>query len=241
MALWQKAQGRTALAAITNPTMEPLGGNFAGRVTVTIRGELEGCSVVGTMDGSEPNVTYCGPGSLRGPSPFKLVLVKSAPLKFLTVCADGRYSPVTSQSYTVHSTGASMLLTGGVRSVSKITGRATSLPTEVALDSTSCGVGILFDKLMGGQICVHRLVPGGAADRDGRIQRNDMVLSVDGQPMAGLDIGRLQNLVKGNEGTQISILFQRAAPQLGEQPLMIEAVLTRGPNLGPFALEGIDD
>ena len=38
-----------------------------------------------------------------GPSPFKLVLVKSAQVKFVTVSVDGRYSTVSSQVFTVSS------------------------------------------------------------------------------------------------------------------------------------------
>ena len=43
-------QQRSDLPEVTCPTIEPKGGTFAGRVCVTIRGNLEGCAVVGITD-----------------------------------------------------------------------------------------------------------------------------------------------------------------------------------------------
>jgi hypothetical protein len=43
-------QQRRDLPVVTCPTIEPNGGTFAGRVCVTIRGNLEGCAVVGITD-----------------------------------------------------------------------------------------------------------------------------------------------------------------------------------------------
>ena len=39
--------------------MDPPSGTFAGHVIVTIRGDLKGAGVVGTVDGSELSVTLC--------------------------------------------------------------------------------------------------------------------------------------------------------------------------------------
>jgi hypothetical protein len=226
----QRANSSSGLPVVEPPSMDPLGGQFHNRVIVTIRSNIEGSAVVGTNDGSEPSIHYSGPGHFRGTSPFKITLVKTAELKFLVVTADGRYSRVTTRNFIVQPGNSANVS-------SKNTGRASSLPVGItALANAQCSVGILFEK-QGSGIIVHRLIPGGAAERDGRILKGDLVLSVDGRPSSGMNPATMRDLVSGQEGSRVSMIFQRAGAQLGDKAVLIEAVLVRAAQRGPFAFQ----
>ena len=223
----QKAQNQSGLPVVTPPSMEPAGGKFLGRVIVTIRAAVPGCAVVGTNDGSQPSVQYSGPGHFRGTSPFKMTLMKSTELKFLVVTPEGRYSAVATHNFEIDSASKH----------APKAGRAGSMPDETDSAKSRCSVGILFEKC-GSGIQVHRLLPGSAADLDGRIQKGDLVISVDGRPTSGMGVAEVQRLVSGAADTQVSIIFQRAGTPLGSGSVIIEAALARAPQAGPFALEG---
>ena len=219
----QRANSSSGLPVIEPPSMDPLGGAFMNRVTVTIRGNIEGSAVVGTNDGSEPSIHHSGPGHFRGSSPFKITLVKTAELKFLVVTADGRYSRVATRNFVVQPGNLAKVSSNHV-------GRAKPVHRQ-------CSVGISFEK-QGTGLHVQHVIPGGAAERDGRIVKGDLVLSVDGRPSSGIDPTTMQNLVSGEEGSRVSMVFQRAGAQLGDKAVVVEAVLVRAAQTGPFAFQG---
>ena len=204
-----------SLPAIANPVMDPPGGTFVGRVIVTISSHMPGCSVVGTTNGSEPSANN---SNFSGPSPYKLTLSQSAQLKVMLVSPDGRYSAVASQNYALHHRSEK------------------SSPQCTAETITSCGVGIIFENIGGGmtavQAAVKDFVPGGAAERNGRIAKGDIVLSIDGRSTSGLDAQDLQNLVKGQPGTQVSLIVESSAERDDETQQRQYILLTRAPNAG---------
>jgi len=204
-----------SLPAIANPVMDPPGGTFVGRVIVTISGHMPGCSVLCTTNGSEPSANN---STLSGPSPYKLTLSQSAQLKVMLVSPDGRYSAVASQNYVLQHRSEK------------------SSPQCPAETINSCGVGIIFENIGGGmtavQAAVKDFVPGGAAERNGRIAKGDIVLSIDGRSTSGLDVQDLQNLVKGQPGTQVSLIVESSAERDGETQQRQYILLTRAPNAG---------
>ena len=86
-----------------------------------------------------------------------------------------------------------------------------------AARSCSCGVGILLALLGAGKGPWHveQIISGGPAATNGTIKLKDVILSVDGKPLAGLTLEQVQELIDGPEGTSVLIKGQhgeRGAP-----------------------------
>jgi hypothetical protein len=72
-----------------------------------------------------------------------------------------------------------------------------------------------------GEQTVRRLGPGQSAERSGQVRIGDVLLAVDGQPVAGRDIGEL---ILGAEGSLVQLSFHRP----GLEALDFTATLLRG-------------
>ena len=66
-----------------------------------------------------------------------------------------------------------------------------------------------------GYTVVASIVPGGAADEDGRLQKNDKILAVDSgdgslQDIVEMKLSKVVRLIRGPEGTQVRLKVQKA-------------------------------
>ena len=69
-----------------------------------------------------------------------------------------------------------------------------------------CGIGLLLEKKSGeGGVHVKDVVPGGPADRCGRIRPGDEVLAVDGKSSAGVPLEQIFDMIIGQVGSQVTI------------------------------------
>ena len=69
-----------------------------------------------------------------------------------------------------------------------------------------CGIGLLLEKKSGeGGFHVKDVVPGGPADRCGRIRPGDEVLAVDGKSSAGVPLEQIFDMIIGQVGSQVTI------------------------------------
>lgn len=58
-------------------------------------------------------------------------------------------------------------------------------------------------------VWISRVLPGGPAERDGLLA-DDLLLAVDGKPLAGLDLDEVAALLKGPRGTPVKLTVRRA-------------------------------
>ena len=64
-----------------------------------------------------------------------------------------------------------------------------------------------------GHIVVKSLIPGGAAEVDGRIQVGDLLLSVDGRGVGGMASENVQRLIAGLPGSVVELGLIRPATE----------------------------
>ena len=69
---------------------------------------------------------------------------------------------------------------------------------------------------------------GGSASREGSVQIGDVILSVDGASVTGGDLGKMRNLILGEIGTFVTLMFLRRTPD--GQELEYTLSLIRGHN-----------
>ena len=77
----------------------------------------------------------------------------------------------------------------------------------------NAGVGLVLDRAMDGTLHIIEVVPGRAAAQDGRIQRGDILLGLNGQLVMGRSVDELRPYILGPTGTQIELLIQRGGAQ----------------------------
>jgi len=94
-----------------------------------------------------------------------------------------------------------------------------------AVSSRQVGLGLRLRKNEQQQTCIKEIFSGYAASRSGRLNPGDVILSIDGRSIEGMDLENIKNLTIGEEGTNctLSILrqgqkfdatFQRCHPEL---------------------------
>ena len=78
------------------------------------------------------------------------------------------------------------------------------------------GIGLYFVQLDAGLCAVDEIVAGGAAESSGRIQVGDVLLSVDGQGVGGMELAQIRQLIIGRPGTAVTLDFSRKVPALSD-------------------------
>ena len=98
---------------------------------------------------------------------------------------------------------------------------STRQPTLLASKKV-CGIGMLLGKVKQlpprpdadpayarSNIFVLQLVPGGPAERSGRVRVNDMLYEIDGRGVADKDLQAVFGLMGGAEGSEVTLLLGR--------------------------------
>ncbi len=83
-----------------------------------------------------------------------------------------------------------------------------------------CGVGMMMAE-EGGQLKVMGLVPGGPADKSHAIQKGDLLVEIDGKPVAGRTILEVRPYLLGARGSSITIGLARTP---GARPVRITLI-----------------
>jgi carboxyl-terminal processing protease len=95
----------------------------------------------------------------------------------------------------------------------------------VSMQQRLLGIGIqLRDDLDGFSII--RVIEGGPADRSKQIQAKDKIIAVDGEPIIGLDIWEVVDVLRGQEGTPVDLRIVRTSQDKKEE--VKDITVTRG-------------
>ena len=71
---------------------------------------------------------------------------------------------------------------------------------------------MLEQKLDFGPVTIQSLVPGGPADRDGKLMRGDKIFSIDGGATFGCKLENVLGKLLGEEGSSVTIVALRFVP-----------------------------
>lgn len=71
---------------------------------------------------------------------------------------------------------------------------------KVQLEKGMCGIGVVLREGIDG-ITIQDLIPGGPADKSGKIAKGDTIVEVDGESIEGFSFHRVLETMKGKEGT----------------------------------------
>ncbi|XP_071794161.1 uncharacterized protein [Asterias amurensis] len=91
------------------------------------------------------------------------------------------------------------------------------------------------------EIMVHRVIPNGLADRDGRIQRGDRVLSVNGKVLKDSKHSELLEMLKSKRQDVVLVIAQHVAPEEEEElstSNVVDIEMAKGPAGLGFSVEG---
>mmetsp|Transcript_54988 Transcript_54988/g.129677 ORF Transcript_54988/g.129677 Transcript_54988/m.129677 type:complete len:403 (+) Transcript_54988:83-1291(+) len=81
--------------------------------------------------------------------------------------------------------------------------------SEIAEEGVA-GVGIYFEQFEDGKFVVQRIAEDGPAARHGRVQEGDVLLSVDGIEVWGLNLDQIKILILGQPGSPVEIRLARS-------------------------------
>jgi hypothetical protein len=88
-----------------------------------------------------------------------------------------------------------------------------SLDDKSSVDQATAigGVGMLIEQQEGSaDVIVTHIKSGGAADREGSIKVGDLLLSVDGRPVAGMHLPYIFKIVAGPVGSTVTLQLRRS-------------------------------
>jgi carboxyl-terminal processing protease len=89
------------------------------------------------------------------------------------------------------------------------------------------GIGISFvDDLTGFRVV--SLIDGGPAKVQGGLKEKDLIVSVDGEYVVGMDINQAVQLIRGKEGTKVELTLLRAKDHEDQNPEKLVVSLERG-------------
>ncbi len=89
---------------------------------------------------------------------------------------------------------------------------------DEGLSGTFVGVGAVLDQQDDGSVVIVRVLRDSPAERAG-VRAGDVIVSVDGQSLAGLSIDEVVSRVRGPEGTEVTLVLR--APDGAERTLVI--------------------
>merc|ERR1711966_112399 len=109
-------------------------------------------------------------------------------------------------------TAAPVLSPGMVTSFSSglvSSGMHTSQRRVNSVGGKKIGVGVKLRRNAQGQTCVQELLQGFGAQKSGQINVEDVILSIDTQPVDGWDLDAIRNLTIGPEGSLVTLSLLR--------------------------------
>lgn len=94
---------------------------------------------------------------------------------------------------------------------------------KVQLEKGMCGIGVVLREGIEG-VTIQEVIVGGPADKSGLIQEGDAIVEVNGEGIDGYSFARVLEIMKGKEGSKISLGILR---YVGGVPELRKVELTR--------------
>jgi hypothetical protein len=181
------------------PSIVPPGAKFDKTISATITSDIPGAIIYCTVDGSPPTESNF---EQSGPSPLLMQVDKSTRIR--AICsANGRTTQAAEAEFVLEAPPAAL---AGKQSASPfvclllpvyhfvcfllpVVIVASVAPTNCDVQCVVSGVGLLLEKSETHEdVSVKKIIPGGAAQEDGRIKLKDRVTHVDSKPVGPLTL-----------------------------------------------------
>lgn len=98
----------------------------------------------------------------------------------------------------------------------------------ISVEQKLSGIGALLRDDLDG-LTISKLTEGGPAERSGLLKKGDKILAVNGTPIVGMDVTDAVDLIRGPNGTTVSLSILRRAHEDGSDAMeKLEIALERG-------------
>ena len=89
-----------------------------------------------------------------------------------------------------------------------------------SLSKNCCGIGLVLQRDFRG-VTVREVVEGGPAHRVGGIQPGDRIIAIDQHPIEQMNYKEVQQLLEGQEHSEVNLLIQKASASSDDQELHV--------------------
>jgi carboxyl-terminal processing protease len=104
--------------------------------------------------------------------------------------------------------------------------RTEAYDMKVHLEKAFEGIGVVLQQAPDGTIVIKKLIEGGPAEKSGRLQTNDILLSIDGKTVAETPFDKVMQQLRGAKGSAVSLKIERKNTQ-NKTPDIFEVTLQR--------------
>lgn len=119
-------------------------------------------------------------------------------------------------------------LAGAIDAHTTVMDNSEAISMRLRLKKSIQGVGVELKQESNGSVVVAKLISKGPAERSGKIQINDQIVSIDKEPVAGLSNTEVIEKLQGNVGSPVSLTLQRQVQQEDKLvPEIIQVQLVR--------------
>lgn len=98
---------------------------------------------------------------------------------------------------------------------------------RINLEKSFQGIGVVLEETYEG-VKVVKLIEGGPADKSGVLKKGDFIVSVEGASIKNLSFREILDLIRGKEGTDISLGIKRYDEEPNANEQFLSVTLTRG-------------
>lgn len=102
-----------------------------------------------------------------------------------------------------------------------------ALDLRMRLEKEVQGVGILVEKGAQGQYLISQILPNSPAEKSGRLQLNDQLVSIDGVALSDKSMEDVLALMGGQVGSKAALVVKRSLPQQPQYQQELPVVLER--------------
>lgn len=103
--------------------------------------------------------------------------------------------------------------------------RDEALAMRVQLEKGMCGIGVVLKEDVDG-VVVKEIVPGGPAEKSGKLCVNDIIYIVDGENIENLSFRKILDLLRGEQGSTVNLGIRREhekkTVQLKREKILLE-------------------
>lgn len=88
---------------------------------------------------------------------------------------------------------------------------------KVRLEKEYPGIGVILSQAADGSVVITELISGGPAAKSGLVKPSDKVIEIDGKKVIDLPLDQVMDMMRGKNGSTISLLLKREVNESGRQ------------------------